>query len=32
LPDDVSLLDARHFDAEQLLGHRQVTDAYLLVH
>jgi len=30
VPDDVSLLDARHFDADQLLGHRQVTDAYLL--
>jgi uncharacterized protein len=28
--DDISLLDARCFDTEQLLGHRQVTDAYLL--
>ena len=27
---DVSLLDQQHFDADQLLGHRQVTDAYLL--
>ncbi|MEO8805138.1 MAG: TA system VapC family ribonuclease toxin [Burkholderiaceae bacterium] len=27
---DLSLLDEQHFDAEQLLGHRQVTDAYLL--
>ena len=26
---DVSLLDEQHFDADQLLGHRQVTDAYL---
>ena len=30
VPGDVSLLDSRHFDTEQLLGHRQVTDAYLL--
>ena len=30
VPGDLSLLDARHFDTEQLLGHRQVTDAYLL--
>jgi|CXWL01.1.fsa_nt_gi toxin-antitoxin system PIN domain toxin len=30
VPGDLSLLDTRHFDAEQLLGHRQVTDAYLL--
>jgi uncharacterized protein len=30
VPDDISLLDPRHFDTEQLLGHRQVTDAYLL--
>jgi uncharacterized protein len=30
VPGDVSLLDPQHFDAEQLLGHRQVTDAYLL--
>jgi uncharacterized protein len=28
--DDISLLDARCFDTEQLLGHRQVTDAWLL--
>ena len=27
---NTSLLDAEHFDTEQLLGHRQVTDAYLL--
>ena len=27
---DLSLLDEQHFDADQLLGHRQVTDAYLL--
>jgi uncharacterized protein len=27
--DDLSLLDERHFDLDQLLGHRQVTDAYL---
>lgn len=27
---DASLLDARHFDAGLLLGHRHVTDAYLL--
>ena len=26
----VSLLDEERFDSEQLLGHRQVTDAYLL--
>ncbi|MDP3821520.1 MAG: VapC toxin family PIN domain ribonuclease [Burkholderiales bacterium] len=30
VPGDVSLLDPQHFDAEQLLGHRQVTDAWLL--
>jgi uncharacterized protein len=30
VPDDLSLLDPRHFDTDQLLGHRQVTDAYLL--
>ena len=30
VPGDVSLLDEQHFDADQLLGHRQVTDAYLL--
>jgi hypothetical protein len=24
------LLDPAHFDTEQLLGHRQVTDAWLL--
>ena len=29
VPGDVSLLDTQHFDADQLLGHRQVTDAYL---
>ena len=27
---DLSLLDTDHFDTEQLLGHRQVTDAWLL--
>jgi uncharacterized protein len=27
---DLSLLDAEHFDTDQLLGHRQVTDAFLL--
>ena len=30
LPADLSLLDKAHFDTEQLLGHRQVTDAFLL--
>ncbi len=30
VPGDLSLLDELHFDAEQLLSHRQVTDAYLL--
>jgi uncharacterized protein len=30
IPGDLSLLDAGRFDTEQLLGHRQVTDAYLL--
>jgi len=30
VPGDMSLLDAGHFDTEQLLGHRQVTDAWLL--
>ncbi len=30
VPADVSLLDAPLFDAGQLLGHRQVTDAWLL--
>lgn len=29
VPDATSLLDTRRFDTEQLLGHRQVTDAYL---
>ena len=28
--DAPSLLDEKRFDSEQLLGHRQVTDAYLL--
>ena len=28
--DALSLLDAERFDSEQLLGHRQVTDAWLL--
>ena len=31
VPEDLSLLDATRFDTEQLLGHRQGTDAYLLV-
>ena len=30
VPSDVSLLDVERFDTEQLLGHRQVTDAWLL--
>jgi uncharacterized protein len=30
VPGDISLLDMQHFDADQLLGHRQVTDAWLL--
>ena len=30
VPGDLSLLDEQHFDAGQLLGHRQATDAYLL--
>jgi toxin-antitoxin system PIN domain toxin len=30
VPGDVSLLDAQHFDADQLLSHRQATDAWLL--
>ena len=30
VPGDLSLLDSEHFDTEQLLGHRQVTDAWLL--
>ena len=30
VPGGSSLLDAERFDSEQLLGHRQVTDAYLL--
>lgn len=30
IPGALSLLDADGFDTEQLLGHRQVTDAYLL--
>ena len=30
VPGDVSLLDERRFDTDELLGHRQVTDAYLL--
>ena len=29
-PATITLLDATRFDTEQLLGHRQVTDAYLL--
>ena len=30
VPGDLSLLASAHFDTEQLLGHRQVTDAWLL--
>jgi toxin-antitoxin system PIN domain toxin len=30
VPGELSLLDPAHFDTEQLLGHRQVTDAWLL--
>ena len=30
VPGALSLLDAEHFDTEQLLGYRQVTDAWLL--
>lgn len=30
LHDGLSLLDTEHFDTAQLLGHRQVTDAWLL--
>ena len=30
VPGDLSLLDSGWFDSEQLLGHRQVTDAWLL--
>jgi uncharacterized protein len=30
VPGDISLLAPRHFNTEQLIGHRQVTDAYLL--
>ena len=29
-PDDVSLLEAGRFDWQRVLGHRQVTDVYLL--
>ncbi|HWH81823.1 MAG TPA: TA system VapC family ribonuclease toxin [Burkholderiaceae bacterium] len=30
VPSDLSLLDTRRFDTDQLLGHRQVTGAWLL--
>ena len=30
VPGETSLLDPAHFDTEQLLGHRQVTNAWLL--
>jgi toxin-antitoxin system PIN domain toxin len=30
LPDDYSLLDTQQINWKQLMGHRQVTDAYLL--
>ena len=29
-PDDISLLTATHVDTDQLLGHGQITDSYLL--
>jgi toxin-antitoxin system PIN domain toxin len=29
-PDDLSLLDARRFDHARVVGHRQLTDLYLL--
>jgi uncharacterized protein len=29
-PDDISLLEARVIDWQHVLGHRQVTDAYLM--
>jgi hypothetical protein len=29
-PDDLSLLDDRHFDVDRLLGPRHLTDHYLL--
>lgn len=29
-PDDISLLDAGHFDTSRVHGPRQITDAYLL--
>ena len=29
-PDDLSLCDGRHFDPSRVLGHRQITDAYIL--
>jgi hypothetical protein len=29
-PDDLSLLDARRFDHSRVVGHRQLTDLYLL--
>lgn len=30
IPDDISLLDDKAIDRRHLLGHRQLTDAYLL--
>ena len=30
MPDDYSLLDASQIAWQQMLGHRQITDAYLL--
>ncbi len=30
IPDDISLLDEALIDSRALLGHRQLTDAYLL--
>ncbi len=29
-PDDISLLDAKRFDPDKLLSHKQLTDSYLL--
>lgn len=29
-PDDISLLDPRHFDTDKLLAHKQLTDSYLV--
>ncbi len=29
-PDDLSLLDESHFDLRWVVGHKQITDVYLL--